>query len=104
MLRIGNPVLGIVFGRIGDRAAGGLRTALDGPPPEMDVANVVDAVLEAPIAPSFTRIGYEARRRLFHWRAIDSYGLDGRVVADHWCHVGPRTRPRQSSWRVMARR
>ena len=30
VLGLGNPVLGIVFGRIGDRAAAGLRRALDG--------------------------------------------------------------------------
>lgn len=29
-LRVANPVLGIVFGRIGDRAAAGLRRVLDG--------------------------------------------------------------------------
>jgi carbon monoxide dehydrogenase subunit G len=29
-LRLANPVLGLVFGRIGDRAAAGLRRALDG--------------------------------------------------------------------------
>lgn len=38
-------------------------------------------MLEAPIAPSFTRIGYEARRRLSGWRDTDSYDLTGRVVA-----------------------
>jgi carbon monoxide dehydrogenase subunit G len=30
VFRLGNPVLGLVFGRIGDRAAGGLRAALEG--------------------------------------------------------------------------
>lgn len=30
LLRIGNPILGVVFGRIGDRAAAGLRRVLDG--------------------------------------------------------------------------
>ena len=43
-------------------------------------AGVVDALLEAPIAPSFTRLGFEARRRLFHWRDLDTYDLTGRVV------------------------
>ncbi len=46
----------------------------------MEAATVIDAILEAPIAPSFTRIGLEARRRLFHWRDVGSYDLDGRVV------------------------
>ena len=30
LLRVGSPVLGLVFGRIGDRAAGGLRRVLQG--------------------------------------------------------------------------
>jgi hypothetical protein len=30
LLRLGDPVLGLVFRRIGDRAAAGLRTSLDG--------------------------------------------------------------------------
>lgn len=30
VLRLGNPVLGVAFGRIGDRAAAGLRRALEG--------------------------------------------------------------------------
>ncbi len=30
VLRIGDPLLGLAFRRIGDRAAAGLRTALDG--------------------------------------------------------------------------
>ncbi len=34
-LRLANPVLAVVFGRIGDRAAGGLRHALAGAPPVM---------------------------------------------------------------------
>ena len=46
----------------------------------MSTATVIDAVLEAPIAPSFTRIGLEARRRLFHWRDLGSYDLTGRVI------------------------
>lgn len=47
----------------------------------MDAATVVDAMLEAPIAPSFTRIGLEVRHRLFHWRDVGSYDLLGRVIA-----------------------
>jgi len=30
VLRLGNPILGVVFGRIGDRAAAGLRRVLEG--------------------------------------------------------------------------
>ena len=44
------------------------------------VARVVDAVLEAPVAPSFTRIGYDVRSRTEHWTALDSYDLNGRVI------------------------
>lgn len=44
------------------------------------LADVVDAALEAPIAPSFTRVGYETRRRLDHWVPVDRYDLHGRVV------------------------
>ena len=29
---------------------------------------------------SFTRIGYQARRRLFRWEPLDSLGLEGRVA------------------------
>ena len=46
-----------------------------------DLPGVLDAALELPVAPSFTRIGYSARRALFHWRDLDSYELGGRVVA-----------------------
>ncbi len=42
--------------------------------------NAVDAALELPVAPSFTRLGYDARARLDHWRPVDSYDLSGRVV------------------------
>ncbi len=34
-LRLANPLLAVVFGRIGDRAAGGLRHVLAGAPPVM---------------------------------------------------------------------
>ena len=46
----------------------------------MDAANAVDALLEAPIAPSFSRIGYETRRRLQGWSDLDDYDLTGRVM------------------------
>lgn len=46
----------------------------------MSAATVIDAMLEGPIAPSFTRIGFEARHRLFHWRDVGSYDLEGRVI------------------------
>jgi len=47
----------------------------------MTFPRIIDALLEGPIAPSFTRIGYEARKRLFHFTDIGSYSLAGRVIA-----------------------
>lgn len=46
----------------------------------MGAATVIDAILEAPIVPSFTRIGFDVRRRLFGWRDVGSYDLGGRVI------------------------
>ena len=43
-------------------------------------AKLVDAVLEATVAGSFTRIGYKARSRLFHWTPLHSLRLDGKVA------------------------
>jgi predicted amino acid dehydrogenase len=43
-------------------------------------AQLVDSLLEATIVGSFTRIGYQARRRLFHWKPLGSFDLDGRVA------------------------
>jgi len=44
------------------------------------VTKVLDAVIEAPVVTSFTRIGYELRSRLEHWTKLDDYRLEGRVV------------------------
>ncbi len=46
----------------------------------MSAATVIDAILEGPIVPSFTRIGFDVRRRLFGWRELGSYRLPGRVI------------------------
>ena len=43
-------------------------------------ARLADAVLEASVVGSFTRIGYVARRRLFAWTPLDQLRLDGRVA------------------------
>lgn len=48
--------------------------------PAATVATVVDHVLEATVAGSWSRIGYEVRRRLPGWDDISSVRLDGRVV------------------------
>jgi dehydrogenase/reductase SDR family protein 12 len=46
----------------------------------MKLATALDAVIEAPIFTSFTRLGYDARRRLDDWTSLDSYDMTGRVV------------------------
>ena len=43
-------------------------------------ARLVDWTLEASIVGSFTRIGYHARRRVFHWTPLQSLRLDGKVA------------------------
>jgi NAD(P)-dependent dehydrogenase (short-subunit alcohol dehydrogenase family) len=43
-------------------------------------AEFLDGALEIPVVTSFTRLGYDARRRLAHWRPLDSYDLTGRTV------------------------
>ena len=83
-LRFADPILGVAFKRIGDKAAAGLVEALDGEEvgdarPD-GLSSIADAVLEAPILTSFTRIGYEARRRLEDWTPLDEYDMTGRVV------------------------
>ena len=48
----------------------------------MDHLNtVVDELAEALVVPSFTRIGYDLRRRLFRWGPLDELPMNGRVVA-----------------------
>lgn len=47
----------------------------------MGAPELIDTALEGLVVPSFTRIGFEARRRLFGWRNLDSYNLSGRVIA-----------------------
>lgn len=42
--------------------------------------DVVDTMLEVPVAPSFTRVGYLVRRRLDAWPPLQRYDLSGRVV------------------------
>lgn len=46
----------------------------------IDVARVTDAALKGLVVPSFTRVGIEARRRLFHWSGSDT-DLTGRTIA-----------------------
>jgi NAD(P)-dependent dehydrogenase (short-subunit alcohol dehydrogenase family) len=44
------------------------------------VARLADAVLEASVVGSFTRIGYHARRRLFDWAPLEELRLDGKIA------------------------
>ncbi|MDH3682569.1 MAG: SDR family NAD(P)-dependent oxidoreductase [Acidimicrobiia bacterium] len=46
----------------------------------MNPGDVVDAVVEAPVVTSFTRLGFGIRRRLEHWTPLESYDLSGRVI------------------------
>ena len=46
----------------------------------MNAADVVDAALEWPIAPSFTRLGYDVRSRTEGWRRLDEYDQTDQVV------------------------
>ena len=41
---------------------------------------LVDAVLEASVVGSFTKVGYEARRRLYDWQDLDSLDMTGKTV------------------------
>ena len=43
-----------------------------------DFSDVIDSVIEAPVVPSFTKIGYAVRSRLDDWDDLDSYDLHGR--------------------------
>ena len=44
------------------------------------LAGLIDAVLEAPVVTSYTRLGPAVRRRLDNWQPVDSYDLTGRVI------------------------
>jgi dehydrogenase/reductase SDR family member 12 len=46
----------------------------------MNARGIADALIEAPIVTSFTRLGYETRRRLAGWAPLDGYDLTGRVI------------------------
>ncbi len=46
----------------------------------MNLSQVLDAAIEGPVVTSFTRFGYDARRRLEKWTPLDNYDLQGRVI------------------------
>ncbi len=43
-------------------------------------AQFVDSLMEATVVPSFSRVGYHARRRLFEWTPLSSLRLDGKTA------------------------
>ncbi len=46
----------------------------------MRAARAADALLEASVVGSFTRLGYAARRRLYGWEPLDALRLDGKTA------------------------
>ena len=41
---------------------------------------VIDAVLETSVVGSFTKVGYEVRRRLFDWNPSSTFDMAGKVA------------------------
>lgn len=46
-----------------------------------DLPKIVDELAETLVVPSFTRIGYDLRRLLFHWPPLEHLPMHGRAVA-----------------------
>lgn len=46
----------------------------------MAISNIIDAVVETPIVSSFSRIGYDVRKKTDAWTDLASYDLGGRVI------------------------
>ena len=46
-----------------------------------DVRTILDDLAETLVVPSFTRIGYDVRRRLFHWQPLGDLSMRGRAAA-----------------------
>jgi dehydrogenase/reductase SDR family protein 12 len=46
----------------------------------IDLKTIADDVLEASVIGSFTKVGYETRRRLFGWEDLEGLSMDGKVV------------------------
>jgi dehydrogenase/reductase SDR family protein 12 len=46
----------------------------------IDPRGFADAVLEMLVVPSFSRVGYDLRRRMFDWERLDRMSLVGRTV------------------------
>ena len=46
----------------------------------MNGRTIADALIEAPIFTSFTKVGYAARKRIDGWSSLDDYDLSGKVI------------------------
>ena len=46
----------------------------------MSIRGLVDGALEASVVGSFTRLGYDARRRLYSWTPLEQLQLDGKTA------------------------
>ena len=46
----------------------------------MNGRTIADALIEAPIFTSFTKIGYAARKRIDSWSSLDDHDLTGKVI------------------------
>jgi dehydrogenase/reductase SDR family member 12 len=46
----------------------------------VSIRGLVDGALEASVVGSFTRIGYDARSRLYDWTPLDQFHLDGKAA------------------------
>lgn len=45
-----------------------------------DLRDIADGLLEVSVVGSFTKLGYEARRRMFGWEDLTRHRMDGKVV------------------------
>lgn len=43
--------------------------------------DLIDSTIEALVVPSFTRVGYDLRSRMFHWQPLADLSMEGRTVA-----------------------
>jgi NAD(P)-dependent dehydrogenase (short-subunit alcohol dehydrogenase family) len=46
----------------------------------VSLSDLVDAMLELPVVPSFTKVGYSVRSRLEGWEPLTGYDLAGRTI------------------------
>ena len=46
-----------------------------------EVRTIIDDLAETLVVPSFTRIGYDLRRRLFRWQSLGDLSMHGRAAA-----------------------